>query len=63
MAKSNKRYRKGCNLYLRMKNRIEILAEKLMTNKIPEKAWTHLIVNFIYKLLLVLEKNAILVDC
>jgi len=46
-----------------MKNRIEALAGKLMTNKIPEKAWTHLIVNFIYKLLLVLEKNVILVDC
>jgi len=46
-----------------MKNRTEILAEKLMTNEILEKMWTHLMVNFITKLLLVAGKNAILVVC
>ena len=47
----------------RMKNRTEILAEKLMTNEILEKMWTHLMVNFITKLLLVAGKDAILVVC
>ena len=39
-----------------MKNRIEILAEKLMANKILEKLWIYLMVDFITKLLLVAEK-------
>ena len=47
----------------RMKNQTEALAGKLMMNKVPEKIWTHLIVNFIMKLLLIVEKNAILVIC
>ena len=32
-----------------------------MTNKVLEKLWTHLTVDFIIKLLLVVEKNTILV--
>jgi len=44
-----------------MKNRIEAPAEKLMVNEIPEKSWTYLIIGFITKLLLVAEKNIILV--
>jgi len=44
-----------------MKNRIEAPAEKLMVNEIPEKSWTHLIIDFITKLSLVAEKNIILV--
>jgi len=46
-----------------MKNIMEILVGKLKLSKIPEKLWTHLIVNFITKLLLVAEKDMILVVC
>ena len=46
-----------------MKNRIEALAEKLKLSKVLEKLWTHLIVDFITKLLLVAGKDAILVVC
>ena len=38
---------KGCNACQRIKNRIEALVEKLMTNKILEKLWTYLIVDFV----------------
>ena len=47
----------------RMKNRIEMPMRKLKLSKVPEKLWTHLIVNFITKLLLVAEKDTILVVC
>ena len=48
-----------------MKNRIETLVEKLITNKILEKLWIYLylIVDFITKLQLVVEKDVILVVC
>ena len=36
---------------------------KLKLSEVPEKPWTHLIVNFITKLLLVVRKNMILVVC
>ena len=57
------RYVDGCDMYQRMKNRIEVPAEKLMTNEVPEKMWTYLIVDFIIKLLLVAKKDAILIVC
>jgi len=41
-----------------MKNKMKVLIEELMTN---ERLWTYLIVDFITKLLLVAEKDAILV--
>ena len=44
-----------------MKNRTEASVGKLMMNKVPEKPWIYLIVDFITKLLLVAGKNAILV--
>ena len=44
-----------------MKNRTETLAGKLMINEIPERTWTHLMVNLITKLPLVVEKDVILV--
>ena len=47
----------------RMKNKIEAPVEKLMMNEVPKKTWTHLIVDFITKLLLVAEKDVILVVC
>ena len=53
----------GCNMYQRMKNRTEVLAEKLITNDVPEKMWTHLMVDFIMKLPLVAGNDAILVVC
>ena len=46
-----------------MKNRIEVLIEKLKLSKVLKKLWMYLIVDFIIKLLLVVEKNAILVVC
>ena len=57
------RYVEGCDLYQRMKNRMEELAEKLKLSKIPEKPWMHLMVDFIMKLLVVAGKDAILVVC
>ena len=57
------RYVEGCDLCQRMKNRMEELAGKLKLSKIPEKLWTHLTVDFITKLPIVAEKDAILVVC
>ena len=50
-------------MYQRMKNRTEVPAEKLKVSKIPEKLQTYLMVDFITKLLVVTEKNTILVVC
>ena len=47
----------------RIKNRTEAPAEKLMVNKILKKLWMHLTVDFITKLPLVAERDAILVVC
>ena len=47
----------------RMKNQTETLVEKLKLSEVPEKLWTHLIVDFITKLSLVARKDAILVVC
>ena len=46
-----------------MKNKIEKVAEKLKLSKVPRKPWTHLMVDFITKLLVVAEKDMILVVC
>ena len=50
-------------MYQRMKNRAEVPTVKLKLSEVPEKLWTHLIVDFITKLLLVAGKDAILVVC
>jgi len=55
------RYIEGCDMCQRMKNRIEEVAGKLKLSKVPEKLWTHLIVDFITKLPLVAGKDMILV--
>ena len=47
----------------RMKNRIEVIAEKLKLSEVSEKLWTYLTVDFIMKLLVVAGKDAILVVC
>ena len=57
------RYVEGCDLCQRMKNRMEELAGKLKLSKVPEKPWTHLMVDFIIKLLVVAGKDAIPVVC
>ena len=46
-----------------LKNHIEALVEKLKLSEVLEKPWTYLIVDFIIKLLLIAEKNVILVVC
>ena len=57
------RYVEGCNLCQRMKNRMEEVAGKLKLSEVPEKPWTHLMVDFITKLMVVAGKDAILVVC
>jgi len=44
-----------------MKNKTVIPMEKLMVNKVLEKSWTNLMVDFITKLPLVAKKDVILV--
>jgi len=44
-----------------MKNRTEEVAGKLKLGEVLEKPWTHISVNFITKLLIVVGKNEILV--
>jgi len=57
------RYVEEYDMCQRMKNRTEKVVEKLKLSKVPEKLWTHLMVDFITKLLLVAGKDAILVVC
>ena len=53
----------GCDLCQRIKNRTEEVTGKLKLGEVPEKLWTHILVDFITKLLMVAGKNAILVVC
>jgi len=46
-----------------MKNRTEEPAGKLKLSEVPQKTWTHLIVDFIMKLPVVAGKDTILVVC
>jgi len=46
-----------------MKNRTEEVARKLKLGEVPEKPWTHILVDFITKLPMVAGKDAILVVC
>jgi len=55
------RYVEGCDLCQRMKNRTEELAGKLKLSEVPEKLWSHITVDFITKLPVVVEKDVILV--
>ena len=57
MIKDIGKYVNSCDMCQRMKNRIEVPAEKLKLSEVPEKLWTYLIVNFIIKLLLVVGKD------
>jgi len=57
------KYVEGCDLCQRMKNRTEEPAGKLKLSEVPQKTWTQLTVDFITKLPVVAEKDAILVVC
>jgi len=57
------KYVEGCNLCQQMKNRTEEPAGKLKLSEVPQKTRTHLTVDFIMKLPVVAEKDAILVVC
>ena len=57
------RYVEGCNLCQRMKNRMEEIVGKLKLSEVPKKPWTHLMVDFITKLPVVVKKDVILVVC
>ena len=57
------RYVEGCDMCQQMKNRTEEIAGKLKLSEVLEKPWTHLIVDFITKLLIVARKNVTLVVC
>jgi len=47
VTKDVEKYVDSCNMYQRMKNKIEAPVEKLKLNKVLEKLWTYLIVDFI----------------
>ena len=53
----------GCNACQRYKNQSKAPAGKLMPNVIPEKPWSYILADFITKLPLAQEHNAILVVC
>ena len=56
-------YVEGCDLCQRMKNQMEEVAGKLKLEEVPEKLWTHILVDFITKLPIVAGKYTILVVC
>ena len=56
-----KQYVEGCDACQHNKNCTEQLAGKLMSNSIPDKAWTHISADFIMKLPLVQGYDSILV--
>ena len=63
MTKDVGRYVEGCNIFQRMKNRMEVLVGKLKLSKVPKILWIYLTVDFIIKLPVVAGKDAILVVC
>ena len=58
-----RRYVERCNMCQRMKNRIKAIIEKLKLSKVLEKLRTHLMVDFITKLLLIARKDIIIMVC
>jgi len=63
VTKEVKRYVKGCDQCQRMKNRAEMPVGKLRPNKIPERPWQHILVDFITKLPVSKDHDSILVVC
>ena len=63
VTKEVERYMDRCDTCQRYKNRSEAPVGKLMPNAIPEIPWSHISADFITKLPLAQEYNAILVVC
>jgi len=63
VMKEMERYVDGCNTCQRYKNQSKAPAGKLMPNAIPEKPWSYISADFITKLPLAQEYDAILVVC
>ena len=63
MTKYVEKYINKFDMYQRIKNCIEALVRKLITNEVLERPWIYLIVDFITKLPLVARNNVILVVC
>ena len=63
VTKRVKQYVEGCDQCQRMKNRAEMPVGKLRPNKVPEKSWQHILVDFIMKLLMSKGHDLILVVC
>ena len=63
VMRNMRKYMEGCDMYQRMKNRMEISVGKLKLSKVLEKPQIYLILDFITKLLLVARKDTILVVC
>jgi len=63
IMKEVKQYVERCKQCQRMKNRAEMLAGKLRPNKVPEKPWQHISVDFIMKLPVSKGHDSILVVC
>ena len=63
MTRDVGRYVEGCDLCQKMKNRTEEPVGKLKLSEVLRKPWTHLMVDFITKLLIVAGKDVILVVC
>ena len=63
VTKEVKQYMERCDQCQRMKNRAEMLAGKLRPNKVPERPWQHISVDFITKLPVSKGHDSILVVC
>ena len=63
ITKEVKQYVERCDQCQRMKNRAEMLAGKLRSNKVLEKPWQYILVDFITKLLVLKDHDLILVVC
>jgi len=57
------RYVEECDICQWIKNRTEEIVRKLKLSEVPEKLWTHLMIDFITKLPIVARKDVILVVC
>ena len=57
------KYIKDYNMCQQMKNRTEVLVEKLKLSEVLKRLWMHLIVDLITKLPVVAGKNTILAVC
>jgi len=63
VTKEVKKYIEECDQYQRIKNRAEMPAGKLKPNKVPEKPWQYILVDFITKSLVSKDHDSILVVC